>query len=70
VDEMDGDVSKPAAPTAEQDGNEEEEWDGFSDDEGAAELKAKAEEAVAKEEEKKETVVKKSKNKKRKTGKK
>jgi putative methyltransferase len=70
VDEMDVDVRKPAAPTAEQDGNSEEEWDGFSDDEGAADLKAKAEEAVAKEEEKKEVVVKKSKNKKRKTGKK
>lgn len=69
-DEMDVDVRKPAAPTAEQDGNSEEEWDGFSDDEGAADLKAKAEEAVAKEEEKKEAVVNKSKNKKRKTGKK
>lgn len=69
-DEMDVDVRKPAAPTAEQDGNSEEEWDGFSDDEGAADLKAKAEEAVAKEEEKEEAVVKKSKNKKRKTGKK
>ena len=67
-DEMDGDTFEPAAPTAEQDGNEEEEWDGFSDDEGAAELKAKAEEAVAKEEKKKEDVAKKSKNKKRKTG--
>ncbi|KAF2997965.1 hypothetical protein E8E13_006258 [Curvularia kusanoi] len=70
VDKMDVDVRKPAAPTAEQDGDEEEEWDGFSDDEGAAELKAKAEEAIAKEEEKKETASKKSKNKKRKTGKK
>ena len=39
---------KPAAPTAEQDGDDEEEWDGFSDDDKAAELKAKAEKVVAK----------------------
>lgn len=73
VDEMEVDVRKPAAPTAEQDGDEEQEWDGFSDDEGAAELKAKAEEAVAKQEEEKqeeEVTAKKSKNKKRKTGRK
>lgn len=58
-------VRKPAAPTAEQDGDDEEEWDGFSDDEGAAELKAKAEAAVEKQERDAET--KKGKNKKRKT---
>jgi putative methyltransferase len=70
VDEMDMHVRKPAAPTAEQDGNSEEEWDGFSDEEGAAELKAKAEKMVAKQEQEKEAAVKKSMNKKRKTGKK
>ena len=44
--------SKPAAPTEERDGidgsDEEEEWDGFSDDEKAAELKAVADAAVEK----------------------
>lgn len=39
---------KPAAPTAEQDGDDDEEWDGFSDDDKAAELKAKADKAVEK----------------------
>ncbi|KAH6644481.1 S-adenosyl-L-methionine-dependent methyltransferase [Boeremia exigua] len=66
------DLRKPAAPTAEQDGDEEEEWDGFSDDEAAADLKAKAEAAVQEQEKKKEVsapVEKKSKSKKRKTGK-
>jgi putative methyltransferase len=65
--EMEVDDRQPAAPTAEQDGDDEEEWDGFSDDEGAAQLKAKAEEAVEKQE--KEAAGKKQKNKKRKTGK-
>lgn len=70
VDETDVEPRKPAAPTAEQDGDDEEEWDGFSDDEGAAQLKAKAEEVVAKQDnEDKETAGKKRKNKKRKTGK-
>lgn len=71
-DEMDVDVRKPAAPTAEQDGDDEEEWDGFSDDEGAADLKAKAEEVVAKQEQekKKEATGRNSANKKRKTGRK
>ncbi|KAJ8107442.1 hypothetical protein OPT61_g8863 [Boeremia exigua] len=67
VEEVDVDVRQPAAPTAEQDGDEEEEWDGFSDDEGAAELKAKAEAVVEKQES--EAAGKKGKNKKRKTGK-
>ena len=64
--------SKPAAPTEERDGidgsDEEEEWDGFSDDEKAAELKAVADAAVEK-----STPApaegKKRKNKKKRTGK-
>ncbi|KAJ4341769.1 hypothetical protein N0V95_007123 [Ascochyta clinopodiicola] len=48
----------PAAPTDEQDGDDEEEWDGFSDDEKAAELKAVADEAVDGEKEGKEGVNK------------
>lgn len=67
VDEMEVEPREPAAPTAQQDGDDEEEWDGFSDDEGAAQLKAKAEEVVEKQE--KEAASKKGKNKKRKTGK-
>lgn len=67
-DEMEVDVRKPAAPTAEQDGDDEEEWDGFSDDEGAADLKAKAERAVEEQEqEEKQAGGKKRKNKKRRT---
>lgn len=65
-DEMEVDVRQPAAPTTEQDGDDEEEWDGFSDDEGVAKLKAKAEEVVEKQE---EAAGKKRKNKKRKMGK-
>ena len=61
-DEMDVEEARmPAAPTDEQDGDEEEEWDGFSDDEGATELKAKAKEVVEKQE--KEAASKKRKNK-------
>ena len=75
VDPMNVDVREPAAPTAEQDGDEDEEWDGFSDDEGAADLKAKAEAAVEKQEEDAKTATaaaaggKQCKSKKRKTGK-
>ncbi|KAF3037010.1 hypothetical protein E8E11_001229 [Didymella keratinophila] len=70
VNEMEVEPREPAAPTAEQDGDEEEEWDGFSDDEGAAQLKAKAEEVVEKQEqEENQTAEKTRKNKKRKTGK-
>ncbi|KAL1645132.1 hypothetical protein SLS61_008455 [Didymella pomorum] len=69
-DEMDvEEARKPAAPTAEQDGDDEEEWDGFSDDEGAAELKAKAEEVVEKQEQEQAKESKKQKTKRRKTGK-
>jgi putative methyltransferase len=72
VDGMEVEPREPAAPTAEQDGDDEEEWDGFSDDEGAAQLKAKAEEVVEKQEQEQEenqAAGKKRKNKKRKTGK-
>lgn len=74
VDEMEVDVRKPAAPTTEQDGDEEEEWDGFSDDEGAADLKAKAEAAVEEQEQAEAATAtttggKKRKSKKRKVGK-
>ncbi|KAF3039362.1 hypothetical protein E8E12_006192 [Didymella heteroderae] len=63
-------VRQPAAPTAEHDGEDEEEWDGFSDDEGAAQLKTKAEEVIEQQEKKeKEAAGRKHKNKKRKTGK-
>ncbi|KAJ4987096.1 nol1 nop2 sun family protein [Stagonosporopsis vannaccii] len=74
VDLMDVNVREPAAPTAEQDGDDEEEWDGFSDNEGAADLKAKAEAAVVRQEEEAKAVPatatrgKKGKTKKRKTG--
>jgi putative methyltransferase len=64
---------KPAAPTEERDGvdgsDEEEEWDGFSDDDKAAELKAVADAAVEEKTAPAPAPSNKRKNKKRKTGK-
>ncbi|KAF2622458.1 S-adenosyl-L-methionine-dependent methyltransferase [Macroventuria anomochaeta] len=68
-DEMEEDVRKPAAPTEEQDGDEEEDWDGFSDDGKVAELKAKADEVIEKKPQAAPEPEKKRKNKKRRTGK-
>jgi putative methyltransferase len=66
--EVSEDRGEPAAQTEQQDGgDEDEEWDGFSDDEKAEELKKKAEEAVEKTEPEPKS-SKKRKNKKRKTG--
>lgn len=58
----------PAAPTEEQDGTDEDEWNGFSDDDKAAQLKAVADKAVEENTPSAVAPNKKPKNKKRKTG--